>query len=81
MQLFNVFFVFFVTLTIFPAIQADVEALSDELRGTYFTPVTAFLFFNLFAMVGNVASHWTQAVSLGQKDESDGKMEGPILLM
>jgi len=67
-QMFNIFFVFFVTLTIFPAIQADVRPVDkdfwmpadDATNSNYFRAVTCFLFFNFFAMVGSLISHWIQ---------------------
>ncbi|XP_063932101.1 equilibrative nucleoside transporter 1 [Zophobas morio] len=54
-QLYNVFFIFFVTLSIFPAIQANVKR-SDEnffISDKYYSGVTCFLTFNLFAMIGS----------------------------
>jgi len=57
-HLLSVWFVFFVTLTIFPAIQADVLPISDDffIHKDYFSGITCFLFFNLFAMFGNLAT-------------------------
>ncbi|KAK9886106.1 hypothetical protein WA026_014894 [Henosepilachna vigintioctopunctata] len=55
-QLYNAFCVLFVTLTIFPSIQGDVQP-SDEkffLKQPYFTLVTCFLTFNIFAMIGSL---------------------------
>jgi len=65
-QLWNIFFVFFVSLTIFPAMQADIRPVDknfwlsadDSTNSNYFRAVTCFLFFNFFAMVGNLISHW-----------------------
>ena len=57
-QCLSVFCVFFVTLTCFPAIQANIS-MSDEnffIPKKYFTPVTCFLFFNAFAMFGNITT-------------------------
>ncbi|XP_046383683.1 equilibrative nucleoside transporter 1 isoform X2 [Ischnura elegans] len=61
-QLFNVFFVFFVSLSIFPAVHSDIQR-SDEnffLSDKYFTAVTCFLTFNFFAMVGCTTAAWFQ---------------------
>jgi len=55
-QCFNVFFVFFVTLSIFPTVYSDVKKLDDNfiVSSTFFVPITCFLSFNFFAMVGNM---------------------------
>lgn len=55
-QCLNVFTVFFVTLSIFPAVHANIKSMGqlDDLLGDYFTPVTCFLVFNGFAMIGNL---------------------------
>jgi equilibrative nucleoside transporter 1/2/3 len=71
-QLYNVFFVFFVTLSIFPAIHASNSRFSDDdfhftpqfsdikpsdedffVSDEYYSGVTCFLTFNLFAMLGS----------------------------
>ncbi|XP_013784945.1 equilibrative nucleoside transporter 1-like isoform X2 [Limulus polyphemus] len=59
-QCFNVFFVFFVTLTSFPAVQGSIFAVDSNffISSTYFIPVCCFLFFNLFAMIGNIFPNW-----------------------
>nr|CAD7411701.1 unnamed protein product [Timema poppensis] len=57
-QCFNVFFTFFVTLSIFPAVQADINRsdpnffVSDEL----YVSVTCFLTFNICALIGSILS-------------------------
>nr|CAD7585675.1 unnamed protein product [Timema genevievae] len=57
-QCFNVFFTFFVTLSIFPAVQADINKsdpnffVSDEL----YVSVTCFLTFNICALIGSILS-------------------------
>jgi len=57
-QFLSVFFVFFVTLACFPAILASVKADEGFFIGKdWFTAVTCFLFFNLFAMIGNLAAN------------------------
>ncbi|XP_044727243.1 equilibrative nucleoside transporter 1 [Chrysoperla carnea] len=54
-QLFNVFFVYFVTLSVFPAMHADIK-MSDP---NFFVPqhlytlITCFLTFNVTAMIGS----------------------------
>lgn len=59
-QCFNVFMVFFVTLTIFPAIHADIKQIDPNfvIPEKYFTPVTCFLCFNFFAMFGSLIPNW-----------------------
>uniref|UniRef100_A0A0M3HS24 Equilibrative nucleoside transporter 1 n=1 Tax=Ascaris lumbricoides TaxID=6252 RepID=A0A0M3HS24_ASCLU len=66
MQCLNVFLVFFVTLSIFPAIMAEVKVYSAN--GVYdffipeflFTPITTFLLFNLFALIGSIVASFVQ---------------------
>ncbi|CAH1736445.1 equilibrative nucleoside transporter 1 isoform X1 [Aphis gossypii] len=57
-QLFNVFFVFFVTLSIFPAVHSDIKTSSkDFLFGEiYYTSVMCFLTFNVCALIGTYFS-------------------------
>lgn len=56
-QCFNVFFVFFVTLSIFPSVHSDIKMSDpDFFLGEYFIPVTCFLTFNVSAMLGNMMS-------------------------
>ncbi|XP_035206962.1 equilibrative nucleoside transporter 3-like isoform X2 [Stegodyphus dumicola] len=59
-QCFNVFFVFFVTLTIFPAIHAEIKPIDPNfiIPDVYFTPITTYLCFNFFAMVGSMVPNW-----------------------
>lgn len=59
-QCFNVFYVFFVTLTIFPAIHANIKRIDQDfpIPEKYFTPVTCFLCFNFFAMMGSLLPNW-----------------------
>ncbi|KAF4533279.1 hypothetical protein B566_EDAN010514 [Ephemera danica] len=61
-QLFNVFFVFFVTLAIFPAVHSDIKRSDPEffISEKYFTEITCFLTFNLCAMLGSTISAWVQ---------------------
>lgn len=55
-QCLNVFTVFFVTLSIFPAVHANISSMGqlDGILGSYFTLITCFLVFNGFAMIGNL---------------------------
>eukprot|EP00095_Tigriopus_kingsejongensis_P011399 maker-scaffold68_size422247-snap-gene-3.19 protein:Tk11399 transcript:maker-scaffold68_size422247-snap-gene-3.19-mRNA-1 annotation:"hypothetical protein DAPPUDRAFT_300160" len=55
-QCFNVFFTFFVTLTIFPAMYADIAQVDENfiLPKRYFSALTCFLTFNLSAVIGNL---------------------------
>jgi len=58
----SVFFVFFVTLTCFPAIQAGIRKSNSSFKipDKFYTPVTCFLFFNAFAMFGNLFSEFVR---------------------
>lgn len=55
-QLWNVFFVFFVTLSIFPAVHSQVKRYDPSfvIPDKYYTAITCFLVFNFFAMIGNI---------------------------
>ena len=54
-QLFNTFFVFFVTLTLFPAVQSDILRADPEfvISEEYYTIVMCFLTFNTTALIGS----------------------------
>lgn len=54
-QLYNVFFVFFVTLSIFPAMHADIKPVDKDfvVPESYFASITCFLTFNVCAMLGS----------------------------
>jgi len=59
-QCFNVFFVFFVTLTIFPAVHSEIK-MSDQSFFTgsrFYGDVTCFLTFNICAMLGSTLATW-----------------------
>jgi len=67
-QLFNVFFIFFVTLTVFPAIHSDIKQSNDDkfmgiVPKDLFTAITCFLTFNVFAMLGSLTTSWIKWVS------------------
>jgi len=53
-QLLNVFLVYVVSLSLFPAVCADIESTDNILPVKYFSPIVCFLSFNLFAMLGNL---------------------------
>lgn len=55
-QCLNVFTVFFVTLSIFPAVHSDVQSMGqlEGILGSYFTLISCFLVFNACAMIGNL---------------------------
>ncbi|CAI6374027.1 unnamed protein product [Macrosiphum euphorbiae] len=57
-QLINIYFVFFVTLSIFPAVHSDIKMSSkDFIFGeTYYTSVMCFLTFNVSALIGTYIS-------------------------
>lgn len=68
MQLFNVFFTFFVTLTVFPAVHSDIKQIGEgDFMGIVprelFVPITCFLTFNVFAMLGSLTTSWVKWVS------------------
>lgn len=54
----NTFLVFFVSLTLFPSVVAGVKQSGTRMSNDYFTAVSCFLLFNLFAMVGNYSSEF-----------------------
>lgn len=60
-QLTNIFLTFFITLTIFPSIYSEVKIYDTDnfiISNKYFTLITCFLTFNLFAMIGNFLTNW-----------------------
>lgn len=64
-QLFNIFFVFFVTLSIFPAVHSDI-APSDPnfvVDSKMYVSVLCFLTFNVSAMLGSMTTSFVQFVS------------------
>ena len=52
-QLFNVFFIYFVSLLLFPPVLARVPSTTG-FAGGYFVPVFCFLSFSLFGSLGNI---------------------------
>ncbi|XP_013110541.1 equilibrative nucleoside transporter 1 [Stomoxys calcitrans] len=61
-QLFNIFFTFFITLSVFPAIHSDIKAVATDfvIPPELFASITCFLTFNLFAMLGSLTTSWIQ---------------------
>ncbi|XP_030383902.1 equilibrative nucleoside transporter 1 [Scaptodrosophila lebanonensis] len=61
-QLLNIFLIFFVTLSVFPAVHSDIKRSTAEfpISDEYFTLITCFLTFNLFAMLGSLTTSWVQ---------------------
>lgn len=59
-QLYNIFIVFFVSLTIFPAVQNAVLPSQDTFLTEKFIKITCYLTFNLFAMIGNITASCVQ---------------------
>lgn len=53
-QLFNVFFTYFVSLSIFPSVLVTIGSTTDSL-GKYWNVIVCFLSFNLCAMIGNIS--------------------------
>jgi len=58
--LLNITIIYFVSLSIFPAIQANILPLNDIIGADYFAPVFCFLEFNVFATVGNYIAQKVQ---------------------
>ncbi|KAG8035355.1 hypothetical protein G9C98_006801 [Cotesia typhae] len=61
-QLFNIFFVFFVTLSVFPAVQSSIK-VSDEnfiVSEKYYMSVMCFVTFNVTAMLGSMLASYFQ---------------------
>lgn len=56
----NVFLCFYATLACFPAITADIVATDPNfpVSSVYYGKIFCFLFFNFFAMVGNIFPMW-----------------------
>uniref|UniRef100_A0A336MBT2 CSON014882 protein n=1 Tax=Culicoides sonorensis TaxID=179676 RepID=A0A336MBT2_CULSO len=59
-QLFNVFLIFFVTLSVFPAVHSDIKQVDSDffIPKDMFTTVTCFLTFNFCAMLGSLLTSW-----------------------
>lgn len=61
-QCFNVFFVFFVTLTLFPGVQMNIKKFDSNfpVPEDYYADVMCFLVFNVTAMFGSLFGSWFQ---------------------
>ncbi|KAH8298104.1 hypothetical protein KR018_006835 [Drosophila ironensis] len=61
-QLFNIFLTFFVTLSVFPAIQSNIHRSDPDfvVGSDLFVLVTCFATFNVFAMLGSLTTSWVQ---------------------
>ncbi|GLH06494.1 Equilibrative nucleoside transporter 1 [Gryllus bimaculatus] len=59
-QLYNVFFIFFVTLAVFPALIASIKPSNEKffVPKDIFSDVTCFLTFNVCAMLGSLLATW-----------------------
>jgi len=53
LQLLNIVLIYFVSLSVFPALIANVKQVNNIIDDKYFAPVFCFLSFNLFATIGN----------------------------
>lgn len=63
-QCFNIFFIFFVTLALFPSVQSDIHP-SDKnfvIPSQYYSSVMCFLTFNITAMLGSSIASLVQWV-------------------
>ncbi|KYN34592.1 Equilibrative nucleoside transporter 3 [Trachymyrmex septentrionalis] len=61
-QCFNIFFIFFVTLALFPSVQSDIQS-SDKnfvISSEYYSSVMCFLTFNITAMLGSLIASLVQ---------------------
>ncbi|KAL5022672.1 hypothetical protein ScPMuIL_001827 [Solemya velum] len=57
-QIFCIFWIFFVTLAIFPAVWSNIKRNDFPISDTYWAPIFCFLNFNLFAFLGNLVSEF-----------------------
>ncbi|XP_055323262.1 equilibrative nucleoside transporter 1 [Sitodiplosis mosellana] len=61
-QLFNVFFIFFITLSLFPNVQLAIEKSDPNfwVPDNIYMSVLCFLTFNISAMLGSLTTSWVQ---------------------
>ncbi|XP_054157479.1 equilibrative nucleoside transporter 1-like, partial [Oppia nitens] len=52
-QLINIYITYTLTLTIFPALMADIKPINQLIDGNYFVPTFCFFFFNVSVTLGN----------------------------
>lgn len=66
LQCFNVWFVFFVTLSLFPNLQVDIKRSDPNfiVSEDYYANIMCFLSFNITAMIGSSLASWFQWVSV-----------------
>lgn len=64
-QCFNTFFVFFITLSLFPSVQSDIQRADPNfiVPPDYYVTVMCFLTFNVTALVGSSIASLVQWVS------------------
>ena len=56
LQLLDLFLVYFVTFSIFPAIEANIKSSDNLISDNYFEAVFCFLTFNVFSFIGNISA-------------------------
>ncbi|CAH1404268.1 unnamed protein product [Nezara viridula] len=61
-QLFNIFFIFFVSLALFPSVQSDIKRSDDNffINDKFYVEVMCFLTFNVSAMLGSYIATFFQ---------------------
>ena len=59
-QLLNIVIIYFVSLSIFPALMANIKPMNGIISENYFAPVFCFLSFNLCATLGNFIAQRVQ---------------------
>lgn len=61
-QLFNVFFIFFVTLSLFPVLQSNIKRIDPNfiISEELYMQIVCFLTFNVCAMLGSLTTSWIQ---------------------
>lgn len=66
LQCFNIFFTFFVTLSVFPSVHSDIKASDDNfvVPQIYYVDVMCFLTFNITAMLGSGLASIVQWVNI-----------------
>ncbi|CAG2107518.1 unnamed protein product [Medioppia subpectinata] len=57
-QLLNIIIIYFVTFSIFPAVEANIKPVDSIIADKYFAPVFCFLIFPLFKTIGNSMADW-----------------------
>lgn len=61
---FCVFYVFFISIMIFPAVSSGIQSMNEDPRNpwttTYFVPLTSFLLYNVADFCGRQATAWLQ---------------------